>query len=108
MRRGVAFKAAADEVIGDNILWQDTMAKVLHEAPDKPAKKRPWEPEKPRKGGKGGKGTKGRQSEAAADSGKQRQWHQDDWGKQWQPRQYRQGWANKEGQGADKSGAHKE
>ena len=29
MRRGVAFKAAADEILGDNILWQETMAKVV-------------------------------------------------------------------------------
>ena len=75
MRRGVAFKAAADEIIGDHILWQETMAKVVNENPDKPGKKRPWEPEKPHKGGKGGKGGgKGRQQDSTAGYGKQRYW----------------------------------
>ena len=88
MRRGVAFKAAADEIIGDHILWQETMAKVVNENPDKPGKKRPWEPEKPHKGGKGGKGGgKGRQQDSAAP------WSQDDWGKQWQQRGQWQTWA---------------
>ena len=79
MRRGVAFKAAADEILGDTILWQDTMAKVVHENPDKPAKKRPWEPEKPYKGGKGGRGGgKGRQQKPASRHGKQRYWFRGD------------------------------
>ena len=102
MRRGVACKAAADEILGDNILWQETMSKIIQDAPEKPAKKRPWEPEKQCKGGKGGKGgNRGRQHDSAATYEKQRQWNHDDCAKQWQQRQ---SWSSKEGQGADKSG----
>ena len=48
MCRGLTFKQVADEILA--MLWQETMAKVIQEQPDRAPKKRAWEPIKSGKG----------------------------------------------------------